>query len=319
MNDDRNPKDEGQTPISNEGLISTEGQTPTSNEGLISTEGQTSISIPISPRGQHPVSIPMPSKLVARIASPSRRRWLMGTSAASTLLLPGCEKLSRTPWFTDVLATGEKVSQAVHKMVARNAMAQEFTPADLSPTFRSNGTAEPNNPAYASMVANRFADYALQVDGLVETPRKFTLEELRALPERTQITRHDCVEGWSAIGKWKGAKLSTILDAVKPAANARFVVFHCADPMNEDGSEPYYESIDMDDAFHAQTILAYELNDQPLPVGNGAPIRLRVERQLGYKHAKYIMRLQLVDSFASIAGGKGGYWEDQGYEWYAGI
>ena len=120
-------------------------------------------------------------------------------------------------------------------------------------------------------------------------------------------------------GKWKGVKLSALLDAVKPKAAARYVMFHCADPMEEDGTSPYYESIDMDDAYHAQTILAYELNDQPLPVGNGAPLRLRVERQLGYKQAKYIMRIELVESFASIAGGKGGYWEDQGYEWYAGI
>ena len=91
------------------------------------------------------------------------------------------------------------------------------------------------------------------------------------------------------------------------------------DPMEADGAKPYYESIDMDDAYHAQTILAYELNDQPLPIANGAPVRLRVERQLGYKQAKYIMRIELVESFAAIAGGKGGYWEDQGYEWYAGI
>jgi DMSO/TMAO reductase YedYZ molybdopterin-dependent catalytic subunit len=96
-------------------------------------------------------------------------------------------------------------------------------------------------------------------------------------------------------------------------------MFYCADPMNSDGTGFYYESIDMDDAFHAQTLLAYELNDAPLPIKNGAPIRLRVERQLGYKHAKYVMRIELVSSFAHIAGGKGGYWEDEGYDWYAGI
>ncbi|HXU67299.1 MAG TPA: molybdopterin-dependent oxidoreductase, partial [Casimicrobiaceae bacterium] len=148
---------------------------------------------------------------------------------------------------------------------------------------------------------------------------RYTLAELRALPSRTQITRHDCVEGWSAIGKWQGAKLSAILDDVQPAGAVRYVVFHCADPMEQDGASPYYESIDMDDAYHVQTILAYALNDQPLPIKNGAPIRLRVERQLGYKHAKYVMRLELVDSFAHIADGKGGYWEDQGYQWYAGV
>jgi len=169
------------------------------------------------------------------------------------------------------------------------------------------------------MAANGFADWALKVDGLVEKPRDFTLAQLRELPSRTQITRHDCVEGWSAIAQWKGARLAALLEEVKPKPAARFVVFHCADPMDSDGTSPYYESIDMDDAFHVQTLLAYELNNAPLPVGNGAPIRLRVERQLGYKQAKYIMRLEVVESFDDIAGGNGGYWEDQGYDWYAGI
>ena len=259
---------------------------------------------------------------LAQVQTVSRRGWLLRTGAAvgaatGALTMSGCERLSRTPWFTDVLSAGEKVSQSVHKTLGRSSMAQEFMPADLSPQFRSNGTADPATPAYQTLVANNFTDWSLQVDGLVAAPRSFTLAELRSMPERTQITRHDCVEGWSAIGKWKGVKLSSILEAVKPASNGRFVVFHCADAM-DDGSQ-YYESIDFDDAFHAQTILAYELNDKPLPVGNGAPIRLRVERQLGYKQAKYIMRVEVVESFATLFGGKGGYWEDQGYEWYAGI
>src|SRR4030095_5997019 len=125
--------------------------------------------------------------------------------------------------------------------------------------------------------------------------------------------------GWSAIGKWKGARLAALLDVAKPRPGARYVVFHCADPMAGDGTDFYYESIDFDDAYHEQTLLAYELNDTPLPVKNGAPLRLRVERQIGYKHAKYVMRVELVESFAHIAGGKGGYWEDRGYQWFAGI
>ena len=252
---------------------------------------------------------------------PSRRQFFRVTlGAAATLLLAGCEKLSQTEWFPKLLGAGESVNQKVHGILGgRRAMAQEFSPADLSPSFRSNGTAEPDNPEYMAMVANGFADYQLKVEGLVARPATFTLAQLRELPSRTQITRHDCVEGWSAIGKWKGVKLSAVLDAVQPKPEARFVVFHCADPMEANGANPYYESIDMDDAYHAQTILAYELNDKTLPVQNGAPIRLRVERQLGYKHAKYIMRVELVSSFDKIAGGRGGYWEDNGYEWYAGI
>jgi DMSO/TMAO reductase YedYZ molybdopterin-dependent catalytic subunit len=251
----------------------------------------------------------------------ARRRFLTGMVASvGALTLAGCDRLSQSEWFPKVLDSAEKLNQRLGKLVTgRKAMAQEFTPADLSPTFRSNGTAEPDNPEYAALATNGFRDYALDVSGLVAKPRRFTLDELRALPGRTQITRHDCVEGWSAIGKWQGARLSAVLDAVQPSATARYVVFHCADPMDEDGQSPYYESIDMDDAYHEQTLLAYALNDKPLPIANGAPIRLRVERQLGYKHAKYVMRLEVVESFAHIGEGRGGYWEDQGYQWYAGI
>jgi DMSO/TMAO reductase YedYZ molybdopterin-dependent catalytic subunit len=251
----------------------------------------------------------------------ARRRFLRGLAASiGALGVAGCDRLSQSEWFPKVLESAEKLNERVAKVVSgRRAMAQEFMAADLSPTFRSNGTAQPNNPEYAALAAKGFDGYALDVGGLVATPRRFSLAELRALPSRTQITRHDCVEGWSAIGKWQGARLSAVLDAVAPSERARYVVFHCADPMEQDGTSPYYESIDMDDAYHVQTLLAYSLNDAPLPVKNGAPIRLRVERQLGYKHAKYVMRLELVESFASIGEGKGGYWEDQGYQWYAGV
>jgi DMSO/TMAO reductase YedYZ molybdopterin-dependent catalytic subunit len=251
----------------------------------------------------------------------ARRRFIVRTfAAAGALALAGCERLSKSDWFPQVLGAGEKASSAALRFVAgRKAMAQEFTPADLSPSFRSNGTAEPDSDAYRALMAANFADYRLEVGGLVERPMSLSLDELKALPSRTQITRHDCVEGWSAIGKWKGAKLDALLDAARPRAEARFVVFRCADPMSDNGTDFYYESIDLDDAYHPQTILAYEMNDAPLPVKNGAPLRLRVERQLGYKHAKYVMRIELVESFAKIAGGKGGYWEDQGYQWFAGI
>jgi DMSO/TMAO reductase YedYZ molybdopterin-dependent catalytic subunit len=254
-------------------------------------------------------------------ARSSRRHFLgRAAAAAGTLALSGCDALSRTEWFPKVLDRGEKLSETAQQLLTpRRALAQEFTEADRSPAFRSNGTAMPDSAEYEALAAQEFAAYRLQVTGLVGKPASFSLSALRALPSRTQITRHDCVEGWSAIGKWKGAKLSALLDMVQPRPEARFVMFYCADPMEENGTNLYYESIDFDDAFHPQTLLAYELNDQPLPVKNGAPIRLRVERQLGYKHAKYVMRIELVASFDHIAGGKGGYWEDNGYEWYAGI
>jgi len=251
----------------------------------------------------------------------ARRRFFSRAAAvASALVLAGCDRLSGSEWFPKMLGLAERLNYAAARAIApRKAMAQEFAESDRSPQFRSNGTANPGTDEYRAMAANGFADFRLPVAGMVGQPKSFSLAELRALPSRTQITRHDCVEGWSAIAKWKGVKLSAILDAVQPAAGARYVMFYCADPMEADGTDFYYESIDMDDAYHAQTILAYEMNDALLPVANGAPLRLRVERQLGYKHAKYVTAIALVDSFGNVAGGKGGYWEDNGYQWYAGI
>lgn len=248
-----------------------------------------------------------------------RRRFLARAAAGSAALLAGCDRLSGGEWLPPILESAEHLSRAAQKLVSpRGSMAQEFRETDLSPSFRSNGTSDPADARYQALAAGGFSGYRLLVSGLVERPAGFTLAQLHDLPSRTQITRHDCVEGWSAIGKWKGARLAALLDRVRPRAQARYVVFYCADPMDEQGTR-YYESIDMDDAYHAQTILAYELNDKALPVANGAPLRLRVERQLGYKMAKYVMAIALVDSFAHIGAGKGGYWEDLGYEWYAGI
>ena len=250
-----------------------------------------------------------------------RRKFLRRLAAGATaLVLAGCDKLSNSEWFGNVLSTGESLNKNAHHLLrTRKGMAQEFSEADLSPSFRSNGTSFPESAAYQTLAKDNFNDWSLEIGGLVEKPLKLTLKQIQALPSRTQITRHDCVEGWSAIGKWTGAPLHEVLALVRPLLNARYVVFYCADPMEDDGTHLYYESIDMEDAYHAQTMLAYKLNDETLPIKNGAPIRLRVERQLGYKQAKYIMKIALVEQFNDIAGGKGGYWEDEGYEWYAGV
>jgi DMSO/TMAO reductase YedYZ molybdopterin-dependent catalytic subunit len=250
----------------------------------------------------------------------ARRRFL-GAAAGGTaaLLLGGCDKLSQSPTFARILDSAESLSKYVQRAVTgRRAMAAEFTEADISPEFRSNGTHDPSDLDYQALARNGFADWRLDVGGLVAQPMRFSLDDLRTLPSRTQITRHDCVEGWSCIGKWKGAQLSALLDRAGVRPEARYVMFFCADPMDPSGTK-YYESADLEDAYHRQTILAYEMNDRPLPIPYGAPLRLRNERQLGYKMAKYIMRIELVDSFARIGAGRGGYWEDQGYEWYAGI
>jgi DMSO/TMAO reductase YedYZ molybdopterin-dependent catalytic subunit len=251
----------------------------------------------------------------------SRRGFLrLSLGALSAAVVSGCDKIGATPWFAKVLQTGETLTRATQRLiVGRDALAQEFTEADIRGPFRSNGTARPKSAVYDALAANGFADWRLQVDGLVAQPGEYSLADLKAMPSRTQITRHDCVEGWSAIAKWTGVPLHEVLARVQPLPAARYVVFHCADPMQADGTQPYYESVDMIDALHPQTILAYAVNGADLPVGNGAPIRVRIERQLGYKMAKYIMRIELVETFEHLYGGKGGYWEDRGYAWYAGI
>jgi DMSO/TMAO reductase YedYZ molybdopterin-dependent catalytic subunit len=247
------------------------------------------------------------------------RRRLLGAIGVGggSLLLAGCDRLNRSPTFQSLLDQGEKLTMRSQRIVTnRNALAPEFTGADLSPVFRSNGTRMPASPTYAAHAANRFVDWRVKVDGLVQRPQSFSLAQIGAMPIRTQITRHDCVEGWSAIGKWHGVPLKHLLDQAGLRDGTRYIVFHCADDY---GPVRYYESIDLIDAFHPQTILAWGLNDHLLPVANGAPLRLRVERQLGYKHAKYVERIEAVSTLAGINGGKGGYWEDgSNYEWYAG-
>lgn len=256
---------------------------------------------------------------LAEDVRPSRRRLLraalLGTGVG---LLAGCEKFPRNRHVIDVLKTAEPVNQTVQRFLTGDRLAQEFPASMISPVFRPNGTIRPSTPEYVALRANGFADYRLRVRGLVRTPLEFSIEALRAMPSRTQITRHDCVEGWSVIGQWSGVQLSRLLDLAKLKPGARYVVFHCYDDHNRDGTR-YYESIDLNDAYHPQTIAAYEMNGAPIPVSNGAPLRMRIERKLGYKHAKYVHTIEVVDSFAGIYGGKGGLWEDQGYDWYAGI
>ena len=243
-----------------------------------------------------------------------------GLALAAGGALAGCDALSHSDTAVEVLRSAESLSNSVHRVLGRRAMAQEFSPAEIPPVFRANGTTMPPGESYAAMVANGFADWRLKVDGLVAKPLELTMAQLQSMPARTQITRHDCVEGWSCIGQWKGVRLSHLLQLAQVKPEAKYVVFHCLDQMDEDDEDTvYYESVDMDDAFHEQTILAWELNGKPVPVENGAPLRARIERQLGYKQPKYLHRVEVVESFSKMRGGRGGYWEDQGYNWYGGI
>jgi DMSO/TMAO reductase YedYZ molybdopterin-dependent catalytic subunit len=250
----------------------------------------------------------------------TRRSLLGGLSLGGGLMISGCDKLGQNEDFRELLALGEKGNFAIQRSLQnRMGLAKEFDVNMRSPVFRANGTRNPEGDTYARHVADKFANWRLAIDGLVARPQSLSLQKIKAAPQRTQTTRHDCVEGWSAIGTWTGVPLKLLLDAAGLSTRARYLVFHCADKMGGTGPE-YYESIDLIDAMHPQTILAWNLNGAPLPVGNGAPLRLRVERQLGYKQAKYVERIEAVDDLSKIRGGKGGYWEDgAGYEWYAGI
>ena len=255
----------------------------------------------------------------------TRRNFLKAAAAgASGLVLTGCTSLSQQPWVVNILSEVENLTRRAQRLFAgSHALAPEFTKADIAPVFRANGTLNPSTDDYAAHAAKNFANWRIPVEGLVENKLTLSLADLRAMPPRTQITRHDCVEGWSCIGEWTGAPLAHILAMAKPKPEARYVMFFCADPMGSSPSSDdvpyYYESLDLLEATHPQTILAYELNGQTLPVEHGAPIRVRAERQLGYKMAKYVQRIEVVENFNHINGGKGGYWEDLGYSWYGGI
>jgi hypothetical protein len=217
-----------------------------------------------------------------------RRAGGLAAAAGALPLLSGCNAINDAPMVRKILSMGEEMNRASQRaLLARDALAREFTRADLSPVFRANGTRLPPGEIYAAQAAMKW------------------------------ITRHDCVEGWSAIGQWTGPQLRHLLIAAGVRDTARYIVFRCADRL---GDAFYYESCDMVDAHHPQTILAWALNGAVLPIANGAPLRLRIERQLGYKHAKYLNAIEAVASLDQIGAGKGGYWQDRlGYEWYAGI
>lgn len=249
----------------------------------------------------------------------ARRRLLRGAVAGvGAGLLAGCDALSRKPGFIDLLSAAEPLTQSAQRLVTGQRLALEYDPSMISDVFRPNGSINPQTPEYLALKADDFASYRLPVRGLVERPMEFGLEAIRAMPARTQITRHDCVEGWSVIGQWTGVPLSHVLELAGPLAGATHVVFHCFDDLAGNGSR-YYESIDLYDAYHPQTLVAHSLNGEPVPVANGAPLRMRIERKLGYKQPKYLSAIELTDGFGRIAGGKGGYWEDRDYDWYGGI
>ena len=195
---------------------------------------------------------------------------------------------------------------------------QHYSRADISPFFRVNGY-PPITLSYEELAKSDFENWSLEVRGLVANPLRLSLGDLRAMPSRTQITKHHCIQGWSGVAEWTGVPVQEILLRCQPLAKAKYAVFFAFDEPHHPG-KPYYETIDLGLASQQQTILAYAMNGRPLPIEHGAPCRLRVESQLGFKMVKYLRSLELVDDFSTIGQGQGGYREDvQFYDPEAGI
>jgi DMSO/TMAO reductase YedYZ molybdopterin-dependent catalytic subunit len=244
-----------------------------------------------------------------------KRRLFIASSLSA--VLGGCSAIGtrlNDGRFHNVLTSAESLN---HALLGTHGLAKEYAESDIDRQFRVNGFETPMDPVYSALMNDDYRSYRLVVDGAVERPQKISLAQLRGMHLQTNITRHDCVEGWSAIGKFRGVRLADVLDLAQPRPDARYVVFHCMDRSPE--GLPYYESLDLHQARHPQALLVLDLNDRPIDADHGAPVRLRVPTELGYKSAKWVAHIEVVASFAAIFSGRGGYWEDQGYEWYAGI
>jgi DMSO/TMAO reductase YedYZ molybdopterin-dependent catalytic subunit len=243
-----------------------------------------------------------------------RKALITGMASVGGLLLPGCSK-ELPPTYGNILRMGDTLTYAAHRaLLPGQSLAKEYRHEHIT-SFPAVGTTNPCNPnkpkpneIYRRLQSGAFADWRLSIEGLVARPGSYSLADLKRFPSRTQITRHTCEEGWSAIGEWTGVPLSRVLDAAGMLPAARFISFYSYDD--------WADSIDMLDALHPQTLLAYGMNGRDLSIRHGAPLRLRVERQLGYKSMKYLQRIVVTDEFDD--GGEKGNIQN-GWSWYAGI
>ena len=214
-------------------------------------------------------------------------------------------------------ALGAVLNRARRLWFERLVSRQQYERSDISPYFRINGY-PPDTPAYAALLEDGFTNWRLEIDGMVEEPQELSLAEIRWLAQESQITMHNCIQGWSAIGEWTGLPLTVLLELCKPVTGARFLVFWSW--QNDQSGQPFYESLAIEFARHPQTMLAYELNGAALDVPHGAPLRLRVETQLGFKMVKWLRHIEFVEDFRNIRDGMGGSREDNMYyDWTAGI
>ncbi len=247
------------------------------------------------------------------------RRKLITTGLAAAAGVSGLDVAARLahkyglvpPDHGGIYGLGETLTYASQRLLTRHSLAREFSRSQISKTPFANEIA-PLKEEFKRLQEGRFADWRLSVDGLVTQPASFSLDQLKSYPSRSHITMLQCEEGWSYIAEWTGVPLSHVLELVGVLPQARYIAYFSIDP-------DWWESIDMADALHPQTFLAYGLNGDDLPVGNGGPLRLRVPRQLGYKNVKFITRLTVTDSLKGFGKGLGSAAPEAGYAWYAGI
>jgi DMSO/TMAO reductase YedYZ molybdopterin-dependent catalytic subunit len=259
------------------------------------------------------------------MSSPLSRRKLITTGLATAAGVSGLGVAAALadrynlipPDHGGIFGAGETLTYAAQRILtSHHSLAREFNRSDISKVAPVNGP-PPENETYQRLKAGGFADWRLTVDGLVARPSSFSLADLKRFPSSTQITHQACEEGWSFIAEWTGVRLSYVLNLVGVWPQAKYAVFF----PYENGQPPvaWWESIDMPDAWHPQTFLAYGMNGQDLPGPHGAPVRLKVARQLGYKSVKYLTRISVVESVKNIGEGLGGSNPEIGYSWYAGI
>ena len=244
----------------------------------------------------------------------SRRTLLSNITALGGLLATGCSDAFRPPTIrSGLIGAADVLTMSTNRwLLSDQPLAREYPPSEIAPNFPTWGQTNPPDEEYQQHLTEGFRNWTLPVSGLIERPRSFSLNDIKRLPSRTQITAHVCEQGWSAIAEWTGTPLGQLLEAADGVnAQARYVVLDTVDG--------WYESIDMFEVVHPQTILAYGLNGNDLPVGNGAPLRLRVERQCGYKNLKFLKSIQVVDSIAGFGRGTGGVNSDFGFHWYGGV
>jgi DMSO/TMAO reductase YedYZ molybdopterin-dependent catalytic subunit len=246
----------------------------------------------------------------------SRRAWLAGLPAVGGLLLSaGCSRERFVPPVVrgGLIGAADVLTMSTNRLLlSGQQLAREYSLSDVADPFPTWNQTNPKDAEYQRHAAEGFKNWQLPISGLVARPSALSLDQIKGLSARTQITAHVCEQGWSAIGEWTGTPLKQVLEAAGGVTEqARYVVI--------DTYDRWYEAYDLFEVDHPQTILAYGLNGKDLPRGNGWPLRLRVERQCGYKNLKFVKSIRVVDSIAGIGKGTGGINSDAGWHWFAGV